>query len=211
MFKYLVVIIASVSILAGTAFAWIEGTQPVGITLPYSGTVATDAAAFRIINTGNGTGGYFQVNNAASNNPALLGITNGAGPAIRGTATGTGMAGDFIGDVHVDGEITKEYTSGTSNSAVPIAYGYIKSDGVVVKATPNVTCSWNVADERYEITIAGESYLFDRYVTVVTANWGMATSVMPAIYSSGGKLLVYLYTTTHARIQGPFYFITFKP
>jgi hypothetical protein len=201
----------SVLILTGTAFAWVEGTQPVGLTLPYSGTVASDGAAFRIINTGIGTGSYFQVNNAASNNPAIVGINNGTGPAIRGSATGTGIAGDFNGEVHIDGAVTKEYTSGTSNSAVPIAYGYIKSDGSIGKATPNVTSAWNPTAEDYEITIAGENYLFDRYVTVVTANWQMATSVMPAIYSTAGKLIVYLYNTSHNRIPGPFYFITFKP
>lgn len=211
MFKQICIIITCALIFAGSAFAWVEGTQPVGLTLPYSGTIAAEGFAFRIINTGSGTGGYFQVNNSTSNNPAIVAVSNGSGPSLRASATGPGPAADFIGDVQVDGDITREYTTGTSNNAVPIAYGYIKPDGSIGKATPNVQSAWNAGAECYEITIAGENYLFDQYVTVVTPNLGMATSVMPAIYSSPGKLLVYLYTADHNRIPGPFYFITFKP
>lgn len=210
--RNLIIPVVAALALAGTASAaWVEGTQPIGLTLPYSGSIAAGSPAFRVTNTGTGTGGYFQVDNAAGSNPGLVALSNGTGPALRASATGSGLAADVNGDIEVSGDIAKNYTSGTSNRAVTIAYGYIKSDGTVGKATPNVTSTWNAASNRYEITIAGENYLFDRYVTVATANWQMATSVMPTVYSEGGKLIVYLYTAAHNLIPGPFYFITFKP
>ena len=210
--RNIIITLVVVLALTGTvSAAWVEGTQPMGLTHPNSGTVANSSPAFRVTNTGIGTGGYFQVDNGAAANPALVAITNGAGPALRASATGSGLAGDINGDLEVSGDILKNYTTGTSNRAVPIAYGYIKSDGTIGKATPNVTSAWSAANNRYEITIAGENYLFDRYVTVATANWQMATSVMPMVYGEGGKLIIYLYTAAHNLIPGPFYFITFKP
>jgi len=120
------------------------------------------------------------------------------------------------GDVYIQGSLMKAYTSGTSNLAIPIAYGYIKSDGSVVKATPNVSSRWNSTAKWYEITIEGEYYLFDRYVTVVTPVWGAPIcSLMPSAYSVSrtleGVLTIRFYTPSGDCVQTGFYFVTYKP
>jgi hypothetical protein len=113
--------------------------------------------------------------------------------------------------LEVDGAITKAYTAGTNNSAIPIAYACINSDGSVASGTPNVSCSWNATNSNYEITIAGETYYYLDYVTVVT----VTDSNPPRIATTGslgGKLIVHINNvSTVTELQAPFHFITYKP
>lgn len=215
-----------------TKLAWVEGTQPVadgdwvvsGDDI-YSGVsgkvgIGTSAPETKLEVSGNMT--------LSDRGNLLIFGGAGSGEAIGSPDDGTydlvfyeGMPPpDYAevmrihnGNVHITGYLTKAYTSGTSNRAIPIAYGYIKSDGGIVKATPNVTsCTWNATNKWYEITIEGENYLFDRYVTIVTPVWGAPTcSLMPSVYSVPGKLTIRLYTPSGDCIQSGFSFVTYKP
>jgi hypothetical protein len=54
--------------------------------------------------TGAGRAGYFQISNASNAKAALEVTTNGSGPAIKGVA-GTGLAGEFSGNVSATGSL----------------------------------------------------------------------------------------------------------
>jgi hypothetical protein len=133
--------------------------------------------------------------NFASGNDAYLGTDD--------------YAGEFYDDVYVYGTIQKRYAAGTSDPAIPIAYGFINTDGSVSVATPNVSSSYNAGSGRYEITIAGESYYFSEYVTVVTVVGTPA--LLPVTSSVGGDLLVYLRDVSGNSAQRWFQFVTYKP
>jgi hypothetical protein len=113
------------------------------------------------------------------------------------------------GDVHVTQDITKAFTTGTSNLATPIAYAFINSGGAVVNGTPNVSSSWDGANSRYEITISGETYLYSNYVTQVTVSSGSRYTA--TTNSAGGELLVFIYDTSGTATQQSFQFVTYKP
>jgi len=117
---------------------------------------------------------------------------------------------EVVGDVHVRGDITREYTAGTSDLATPIAYAFINSGGSVASGTPNVTVSWSATYSRYEITISGESYYFNDYVTQVTAS-SSSSPYVATTSSSGGKLLVYIFDSGGTKVQLDFQFVIYKP
>jgi hypothetical protein len=117
---------------------------------------------------------------------------------------------DVDGNIHVSGDITKDVSGGRIARATPLAYAFINFDGSVASGTPNVSCSWNSTNSRYEITIDGESYLWVNYVTVVT----VTDSDPPRIATTssvGGKLLVNIYNLSGTETQSAFQFITYKP
>lgn len=91
----------------------------------------------------------------------------------------------------------------------PVAYGYIKTDATVWSAYPaGVTCIWNAALSRYEITIPGESYFIGDYATAVTPVGSSSSSATSD--SMSNKLLVYIFDSTDTPIQKLFHFIVFK-
>ena len=153
-------------------------------------------------------GGYFEAQGRYGQ--GVHGNSTGSdGVGVYGEATGGGKAGYFDGDVHVTGELTKAYTAGTSNPAAPIAYAFIGSDGVKDSGTPNVTSTWNAGSEYYEITISGENYYYNSYVTVVTLSGG--TTGVARTSSVGGKLIVAIYNLSGTPTQSHFQFVTYKP
>ena len=136
-------------------------------------------------------------------------VTGDNSYGVYGRASGIGSkAGYFSGDVHTTGQITKAYTVGTSNSAVPIAYAFINAAATVASGTPNASCIWNPTYSRYEITISGESYFYNDYVTVVTPSGGAYIATTSSV---SGKLIVYIYNLSGTKIQADFQFITYKP
>ena len=77
-----------------------------------------------------GTGGIGIYAKTAADNTgyaALKGVAEGGAPALHARA-GTGRAGYFDGDVHVEGKLTSEHHT---SPAGPIAYGVISPDGSV--------------------------------------------------------------------------------
>ena len=116
---------------------------------------------------------------------------------------------EVVEDLKVQGDIQKEYTSGNYKQAIPVAYAAIHMNGTVNEGTPNVSSVWNASIQRYDITIAGESYGYRDYITVVTPS-----STMPYLArtgSAGGKLVVYIYNLSGDKVQSDFHFVTYKP
>lgn len=118
-------------------------------------------------------------------------------------------AGEFTGDILIDGDIIKSYAFGTNDLAVPIAYGYINSNGTIASGTPNFSVTYNASSVRYEIEIDNENYFFSDYVTVVSTINSDATM---RTSSTSGRLLVFIESSANqAQIQAGFQFITYKP
>ncbi len=114
------------------------------------------------------------------------------------SSTGTALQVD--GNAVFNGNIT--------SPLVPIALGFINTDGTKSVGTPNFTSTWVAASTRYEITITGQSYLYNKFVTVVTptcAGYSARTS------SVSGKLLVFVDNTAGSPAQCNFQFVTYKP
>jgi hypothetical protein len=134
-----------------------------------------------------------------------------AGTAISSAAPivdfGDGHAVDAHGDINLRGSMTNESKTGSAN-LLPIAYGMIRNTGTVSTGTDNISCSWNAAHKRYEITIEDENYFWLHYITQVTPITGGRQVTTSSV---GGKLLVYLYDQYSNKVQGYFQFVTFKP
>ncbi len=104
-------------------------------------------------------------------------------------------------DLRVDGTI--------QNTMVPIALGFVRQDGSAGAVSPGVTVKWDNVGLRYRITIAGHSYFWTNYVTVVAPACSEAKSYR--VSSVGGDLLVYFYNSSDLSIQCAFQFVTYKP
>ncbi len=118
------------------------------------------------------------------------------------------------GNIHVSGKIGKEYSIGTSNMAVPIAYANINSSGTVDAGTPNVSCVWDGTNQRFDVTIAGETYTGTGYITIVTPLVTAAPDALFATTGSGsGNLRVRIMSSSTGTtgLQRAFQFITYKP
>jgi hypothetical protein len=116
---------------------------------------------------------------------------------------------DVAGDMHVSGTVTKSYTAGTRDRAIPIAYAAIRPDGSMASGTPNISSTYDSSDSRYEITITGEDYSVWNYVTVVTP--ASTSPTFASCGSLGGQLTVYIKDISGNNVQRPFHFVTYKP
>lgn len=107
-----------------------------------------------------------------------------------------------------DSSITPAKINGTGGANLPIAYGYCDQAGNMLGGTSNVTCFWNQAQGAYNITIEGESYIFNQYITVATT---VINDYFASVYSHSGILDVYI---TNANgmggLQSDFSFIIYK-
>ena len=96
-----------------------------------------------------------------------------------------------------------------------IAYGSIKDDGTINSATPNVSCSFIGASTWYEITISGENFDYQDYVTVVTPISTVAEyDRVATTYSFGipDRLVVFIWDASAAsRVPSDFSFVIYKP
>ena len=169
----------------------------VGIVIPTGGSSYYGVEGEVIGGSGVNYGVY---GNAAS------GTTN---YGVYGSASGgtTNWAGYFDGNVHLTGKLT---THKYTNSPLPIAYGFVNSDGSLASGTSNITSTtWNATTEYYEITISGESYFFSNYVTVVTLLSGGRYTA--CVNSHSDKLLVSVLDYLGNSAQVAFQFVTYKP
>jgi hypothetical protein len=168
-----------------------------------------------------GDGGFGLIGNAdGDNGTGVAGIAE-YGPDAVGVLgrSSTGLAGKFEGpvevteDVHVTGRITKSYAGGTSNLAIPIAYGAVASNGSLLSGTPNVSVTYSTATvPRYEITIAGETYNDSTHVATVTRLAGGGANVGVTTTAAGaGKLLVFNRDPAGTPGPGSFHFVVYKP
>ncbi len=89
-----------------------------------------------------------------------------------------------------------------------VAAGFVTSAGTVTTGYGISSVTWNSGASRYEIAIAGESYYYDDYITIVTPS---TTDLSVRVSSSGGNLLVILTDISSATsVQGNFQFVTYK-
>lgn len=98
----------------------------------------------------------------------------------------------------------------TGKPNLPIAYGYISSNGTKASGTANVTSTWDSVKTRYVITIADETYVPSSYVTTVTPS-GSTPCVAMTSSTTGGDLVVQLYNLAGTKIQADFQFVVHKP
>ena len=126
---------------------------------------------------------------------------------IRNTGTvAVGTNATVGGNINVVGEVNRTAT-GTSNM-VPIAYGNISAAGNIQHSSGNLTVSRFSAGV-YLITITGESYQFQQYVTVVTTI-GSTVPTIATTGSGGGQLQVYTYNTAGTPTDVNFHFVVFQ-
>jgi hypothetical protein len=72
--------------------------------------------------TGTGRAGYFQITNAANSKAAMEATTNGSGSAVKAIA-GTGLAGEFTGNVSATGTVLSGGTLGSTSGALELVVG----------------------------------------------------------------------------------------
>ena len=149
---------------------------------------------------------------------------NGVGVGVKGVAntgpgavgvlgsSSNGLAGRFEGNVHVTGTITRDYSAGTAKRATPIAYAFVNSAGSVGAnaSSSNVTSTFDSVNNRYDITITGETYNLNNYVTTVTTTGG-TTPLIATTQASGGHLLIRIFKLSGAAVQSGFGFVIYKP
>jgi len=132
--------------------------------------------------------------------PGAIIAGNNGGPTLSLLNTG-GVA------AHIEGDLVKGYGAAPQN-ALPIAFGSISFTATVRSATANVSVITSTTNFlHYEVTIAGETYDTEHYVTVVTQGFGCYA--WPMTGYNGGKLWI-------AFLNGPgqlcnFSFVTYKP
>ena len=97
---------------------------------------------------------------------------------------------------------------GVPGPSMIVAMGFIIGDGTIGRGYNVTSCSWNAAQQRYDITLTGINYVTGRYVTLVTPT---AKYVYGASYESfSGKLGVNLTSSGGNPIQGSFSFMVLE-
>lgn len=199
-----------------------------------SGDTGDPTTVFRVENTASdGSAAVFE--GASDGNVGVVSVKqNGAAPALSLKANGGGpliAAGDAVGltfAVDADGSIRVgdmgaggtdaptlhlDAAAGTVTndvgSGLPLAFGQVASDGSLRTgaSTTNVTASQE-AGPHYRISIDGESYSYDDYVTTVTPVGSVAYAETGSV---SGDLLVFLYDESGAEVAADFNFVTYKP
>lgn len=95
----------------------------------------------------------------------------------------------------------------TPDSAGPLAFGVVYSDGSKRSGTANWSSTYNPWYRRYEVTINGESYYYLDYTTAVTPAGDVRFCRTSSV---SGKLLVYCYDANGNAATSRFGFATFK-
>lgn len=107
-----------------------------------------------------------------------------------------------VGDSLTFGDQTPQRTAG------PVAKAFIEEDTTIANAVNVDSVTWNATAQRYEITISGQSYYFNEYVTSVTIADLDARHSRTG--SGNGDLFVYLYDDAGNLVQGNFQLVTYK-
>jgi hypothetical protein len=102
----------------------------------------------------------------------------------------------------------EDFSTQTTAAIGPIAFGSIGGSGTIYSGSGNYTVVWNAVNLNYEITISGENYNFSLYTTMITPTTMSIKAFRTS--SSISKLLVILYNSAGAQVQGNFSFLTFK-
>ncbi|NII25087.1 hypothetical protein HB364_08355 [Pseudoflavitalea sp. X16] len=111
------------------------------------------------------------------------------------------------GNINIQEELNRSSKTGTAN-LLPICYGNISSAGTIYTGSGNFTVS-RIITGWYAITITGENYQFQQYVTVVTPS-GSTTPVITSLGSGSGNLHVHIFNLAGAEVDNQFSFVVYK-
>jgi hypothetical protein len=213
------------------AFERTSGTQPgvrgdtlssspsaIGVLGQVTPTSAGGSSAgVRGINNGTGGAGIGVYGSQAASGWGVFGTTpsgrgvygfSSSGVGVYGQST-SGKAGQFAGQLHTVGDVTRAYGPGDESRIAPIAYAAITAAGAVQSGTPNVSVTWEGApNNRYRITITGHTYFFGSYTTTITPVG--ATPLFATETSLGGDLIVYIHNLSGNQVQAAFQFVTYR-
>lgn len=120
------------------------------------------------------------------------------------TTTLNGLEVESNGNVNLSGELHATRT-GTANM-MPLAYGTVSAAGALHANTGNFTVA-HPSTGRYEITISGESYYYQDYITTATpVGFGYVKTD-----SASGKLLIFTFNSSGTAADMIFSFVVYKP
>ncbi len=130
---------------------------------------------------------------------------------VAGSATGQFIefqeGATTVGQINADGSAWFQNSTQQIPAFLPIAFGFINSDGSVASSSGNITSTWSGTLNRYQITISGHTYFFNDYTTQVTPSGAADSTTRTG--SSSGNLLVNIYNSSGTSIQSSFQFVTF--
>ncbi|MGQ1783828.1 MULTISPECIES: hypothetical protein [unclassified Saccharicrinis] len=155
--------------------------------------------------------------NVASSSAYLIFATDGTRKFRAGLFAGhenyriSAHHSNLVGlEVQEDGVVKISHELHTSNTSsanmVPIAYGVVNANGTIAASTGNFTVEKSTG--RYFITIDGESYHYQQYITIVSI---IGTYGFSSISSGAGRLYVYTKNTDNEFEDMSFSFVTYKP
>jgi hypothetical protein len=188
----------------------------------YASTVSVDPGEAAIRGVAGATGpagnGVSGVWGTSASGRGVTGSSNTDDGVFGFSSSGTGVDGQSLTGIgvrafsssgtalQVDGPAV--FNGTISNPFVPIALGFINADGTKGVGSANVSSVWNAANLRYEITISGQSYFFNTFVTNVTPICAAHTARTSSV---SGKLLIFVYNSAGTVVQCDFQFVTYKP
>ncbi|MAO22563.1 MAG: hypothetical protein CMJ35_10330 [Phycisphaerae bacterium] len=151
--------------------------------------------------------------------PDVVAVWAYNGPAETSALLGTeNYAGDFSGDVIVDGNLrvegepVRDFGSNELSPIGPIAYGFVGTSGGVLGGTANLHSSWDNANSRYIISVDGENLSLGPYTVIAT----VVDSAEPRVATTntaGGDLVVRIWDINSGNIavQDNFQLVIYKP
>jgi len=89
---------------------------------------------------------------------------------------------------------------------LPIAFGFVESDGSIASGSDTFSAVWNAGSSRYELTFPGYTYFYNNFTTIISPS---PSSRICATNSSGGVLWVTCYTTAGTPTATGFQFVTY--
>jgi hypothetical protein len=188
-------------------------TGPAGIIGHYQGSGLNGKGLVGTTSATGGVNAFGVFGQATGTNGIGVGGESNTGANAVGVLgrSSSGLAGRFEGNVHVTGRVTRDYTAGVATAATPIAYGVVNSSGTLVSGTSNVTASFDSANKRYLVTIAGETYSNTGFATFVTPSASSTVPLFPTTSALNGQLLVRVWNLAGNPAQSAFSFVTYKP
>ena len=108
-----------------------------------------------------------------------------------------------------DDVLTLDEAATSAEPATPLAFGTIAADGGLLAGSDNVSATFVEAAQRYEIEIAGTSYHYLRFATLVTPVASTSVSCMTS--SVIGRLVVVCADGEGVATPAAFAFVTYEP
>jgi len=105
--------------------------------------------------------------------------------------------------------------AGPGMTGTPVAYGAFEYDGTKQSGSTNISCTWNSANQRYELVIADQTFTPSTHVAMVTpSNTNGASTFANTSWDGGSMLIVRVWTVgagTITKGQASFHVVVYKP